>query len=116
MSPNGSVEPVKEVRWAGKVAVVTAEGEIDLNTSGAFQHALLALLDEHPERVVVNLSDVGYMDSSGVASLVKVLSRARKSGVGLMLVGLTDRVRSVFEITRLDSVFQIFATEQEALA
>ncbi len=108
--------PVRDVRWVDRAAVVQAAGEIDLNCSLEFQQALLNLLDQHPQRIVINLSDVSYMDSSGVASLVKLLSRVRRGGATLHLVGLRDRVRSVFEITRLDSVFDIFATEEEALA
>ena len=74
-------------------AVVQAAGEIDLNCSLEFQQALLNLLDQHPQRIVINLSDVSYMDSSGVASLVKLLSRVRRGGASLHLVGLRDRVR-----------------------
>jgi len=100
----------------GKPAVVDVVGDIDLNRSLEFQHSLLKVLDDKPQRIVVNLSGVPYMDSSGVASLVKLLSRARKGGAALCLAGLNDRVRSVFEITRLDSVFTICATVEEALA
>jgi len=110
-----SNSPIREVRWAGRVAVAAVRGDIDLSRSIEFQRQLLLLLDEKPQRVVVNLSDVPYMDSSGVASLVKVLSRARKIGATLVLVGLSPRVQSLFQITRLDSVFSIMATEEEAL-
>jgi len=112
--PTGA--PVREVRWIDKSAVVQVVGEIDLNCSLAFQQDLLAVLEKRPRRIVVDLSGVSYMDSSGVASLVKLLSRVRKCGASLYLVGLTDRVRSVFEITRLDTVFDIRDTQQEALA
>ena len=114
--PDGSNSPVREVRWVDKAAIVDVEGEIDLNCSQAFQLSLLEVLDKEPERVVINLAGVSYMDSSGIASLVKLLSRVRKAQMPLSLVNLTDRVRGVFEITRLDSVFDIYATEQEALA
>jgi len=108
--------PVREVRWEGDAAVVAAAGEIDLNASPAFQQALLALLDRRPAALVVDLAGVSYMDSSGVASLVKVLSRARTAGIRLVLAALTARVRSVLEITRLDTVFEICDTVEEALA
>jgi anti-sigma B factor antagonist len=111
-----SNSPVHEVRWAGRVAVAAVRGDNDLSRSVEIQHQLLLLQDEKPRRVVVNLSEVPYMDSSGVASLVKVLSRARKIGAALVLVGLSPRVQSLFQITRLDSVFSIMATEEEALA
>jgi anti-sigma B factor antagonist len=112
----GASSPVDRIRWSDRTAIVDVAGEIDLNTSNAFQQELLGVLDKSPTRIVVNLSGVSYMDSSGVASLVKLLSRVRRSSVALRLYGLTDRVRGVFEITRLDSVFDIFGTEEEALA
>jgi len=116
MSAESQDSPVRQVRWIGRAAVVDVEGDIDLSRSTRFQQSLLEVMDRQPERIVVNLTDVGYMDSSGVASLVKLLSRARRQGVTLRLSGLRARVRSIFEITRLDSVFEICATEEEALA
>ncbi len=116
MTEESSGCPLRDVRWVQDAAVANICGDIDLSRSAEFQQALLALLDRKPSRIVVNLRDVPYMDSSGVASLVKVLSRARRCGVGLALAAMTDRVRSVFEITRLDSVFEIHPTEEEALA
>lgn len=108
--------PVEDVRWVDKIAIVDAVGDIDLQRSSAFQRALLDVLDKKPERMIVNLSKVSYMDSSGVASLVKLLSRVRRVGMSMRLAAMTDRVRSVFEITRLDTVFDIYTTEEEALA
>ena len=107
---------VKDVRRKDKTVIVDAVGDIDLSRSQAFQQSLLVVLNEKPEALIVNLAGVPYMDSSGVASLVKLLSRSRKGGFKLALVGLQDRVRSVFEITRLDNVFEIYPTEEEAMA
>jgi anti-sigma B factor antagonist len=109
-------ECVKAVRWFNRTAVVDMQGDVDLSRSSEFQQSLLGVMDQRPERIVVNLAEVPYMDSSGVASLVKLLSRARRQQVGLRLAGLTDRVRSIFEITRLDGIFDIHATVEEALA
>ena len=116
MTERPYASPVREVRWAGRTAVADIQGDIDLSRSVEFQQKLLLLLDQKPQKVVVNLTGVPYMDSSGVASLVKVLSRARKAGTALTLVGMSPRVKSLFQITRLDSVFQIMATEEEAVS
>lgn len=117
MTEQAANNPIENWRWDGDSLVLQVAGDIDLERSIAFQQALLELMDsQDPRRIVVNLSKVPYMDSSGVASLVKLLSRVRKSGRTLRLAGLTDRVRSIFEITRLDSVFEIYPTEREALA
>jgi anti-anti-sigma factor len=116
LTAEGQQNPVRQVRWIGRSVVLDVAGDVDLSRSLAFQQSLLAVLDKHPLMVVVNLEKVPYMDSSGVASLVKLLSRARKQKVSLRLAGLTKRVRSIFEITRLDGVFEIYPSEQEALA
>lgn len=107
---------VKSVRWINGSAVVDVQGDVDLSRSSEFQQSLLVVMDQKPERIVVNLAEVPYMDSSGVASLVKLLSRTKREGVVLRLAALTDRVRSIFEITRLDSVFDIHPTVEEALS
>lgn len=110
--------PIRSIQWLGedkRTAVVEAQGDIDLRRSATFQEALLAVPAQNPQRIILDLSNVGYMDSSGVASLVKLLARLRKARVPLRLAGLRPRVRSVFEITRLDTVFEIFATLDEAL-
>jgi anti-sigma B factor antagonist len=116
MSESSHDQPIREVRWEGQAAVVVAQGDIDLSRSARFQKAILEVVDEKPDRIVVNLADVQYMDSSGVASLVKLLARTRKQAISLRLARLCDRVRSIFEITRLDSIFEIYPTEEEALA
>jgi anti-sigma B factor antagonist len=115
MADESQQGPVKAIRWIRKSAIVDVAGEIDLGSSPAFQQALLKLLDDKPKRVIVNLSEVSYMDSSGVASLVRLLSKARKQNAEVSLVGMSSRVRTVFEITRLDGIFKIFQTEKEAL-
>lgn len=109
-------KPVHDVKWKDRDVVVYVQGDIDLGTSSEFQRSLLAVMDKKPARIVVNLSKVPYMDSSGVASLVKVRSRSRKSNIRLVLAGLGGRVRSVFEITKLDHVFDIKSRDEEALA
>lgn len=108
---------IQAVRWKDRTAIADVSGEVDLERSPELQRELLDLLDRHrPTRLVVNLAKVAYMDSSGVASLVKLLSRTRKVGVRFVLLAPGPKVRSVLEITRLDSVFDIASTEQEALA
>ncbi len=110
-----SDSPIESVKWTEKTVVVEISGDIDLHRSTALQQGLLDLLDEKPQRVVIDLAAVPYMDSSGVASLVKLLSRTRKIGVGLTLVSPSPKVRSILEITRLDSIFQLADSVEEAV-
>ncbi len=91
----------------GSVVVVGPVGDVDLNCSRDFQSHLKKALEGKPQRVIVDLAKVPYMDSSGVATLVEAMQIARKSSTKLVLCGMQDKVRSIFEIARLDRVFTI---------
>jgi len=108
--------PVKSVRWKGRTCIVTVAGDVTIDRSTEFQRDLLAAAGEKPKRIVLDLSHVKFMDSSGIASLVKLLSAAKKSCIELRLAALDERVRGVFEVTRLNTVFDIRNTLEEALA
>lgn len=100
-----------------QAVVLTLSGEIDLERSPDLQVSLQEAFGRLTGRgtVLIDLSKVTYMDSSGVATLVRGLQMSRKKGVGLVLCSLQDRVRSIFEIARLDTVFPIASTLDEAI-
>ncbi len=106
---------VKEIRQEPEATVVVLAGEVDLNQSPALHAALTEVAANRPRRLIVNLAEVPYMDSSGVGTLVELLRRVNTYKGHLALVGLNERVRGVFEITKLDKFFRIHATEQEAV-
>jgi anti-sigma B factor antagonist len=95
--------------------IVALEGEIDLEQAGAVRRALLDSLKKGRD-VLVDLSQVTYIDSSGIASLVEGLQVAKKQKSGLALVAVSQRVRRVLELARLDKVFQIHADLAAATA
>ena len=66
--------------------------------------------------MVINLSGVSYIDSGGLGTLVGVFSSARAAGADIKLTGLGHRLRDVLQITKLATVFEVFESEQEALA
>src|SRR5436309_9988348 len=86
---------------------VALGGEIDLGTSPALRAGLMDIAASRPQRLVVDLSGVPYMDSSGVATLVEALQQQRRHQGKLVLCGLQPKVRSIFEIARLNMVFTI---------
>ena len=106
---------IRQVDWVDKAAIVVIVGEINLSQTSRFQEELSDVLTEKPTQVILDLAGVSYMDSSGIASLVKMLSRARAAGATMHLVGASARIRSLFEITRLDNVFDIRDTREDAL-
>lgn len=106
---------VREVRREGDAIIVALSGEIDLHNVPEVRQALVGACEEKPQRLVVNLEQVAYMDSSGIGTLVEAYRRVKTYEGKLVLVGVGSRVRSLFEITKLDKFFKIYPSEAEAL-
>jgi len=103
-------------RQQGTSTVVDVQGDIDLYNSPEVRKIILEELKEKKvPRLIVNLSGVRYIDSSGVASLVEGLKISRTMSSRFMLYGLSPAAREVLELSRLIRVFEVFGTEQEAL-
>jgi len=96
--------------------VLPLEGEIDLHVSPRVATALAAMIDKKPSRLVVDLSAVTYIDSSGLAALIEGMQNVDAYGGKFILVGIQDNVKPIFEIARLDRVFIIFPDVDSALA
>jgi anti-sigma B factor antagonist len=96
--------------------VLPLEGEIDLHVSPRISAALGAMIDQKPARLVVDLSAVSYIDSSGLAVLIEGMQNVEAYGGKFVLAGLQENVRPIFEIARLDQVFLIFPHVDAALA
>lgn len=94
--------------------MVSISGEIDFSRSPELRSELLAVLGGKPGRLVLDLSGVPYMDSSGVATLVEALQVQRKAKSKLVLCGLQPKVRGIFEIARLNMVFIIVDDAESA--
>jgi anti-sigma B factor antagonist len=96
--------------------VLPLKGEIDLHVSPSVTASLNEMIEKKPKRLVVDLSDVSYIDSAGLAELIQAMQKVEGYGGKFMLAGLQETVRSIFEISRLDQVFQIFPDADAALA
>ncbi|RMD89255.1 MAG: anti-sigma factor antagonist [Calditrichaeota bacterium] len=97
------------------VAIIEIEGEVDLYSSPEVRKVIMRLTKNQTPTILVNLGKVSYMDSSGVATLVEGLQQANKYGGKLKLANLQDSVKEVFELSRLDKVFDIYDNVEEAL-
>src|SRR5882762_559974 len=96
--------------------LLSLKGEIDLHVSPSVTASLDGIIDKKPERLVVDLSDVTSIDSAGLAALIQAMQKVEAYGGKFLLAGLQETVRSIFEISRLDQVFQIFPDADAALA
>lgn len=104
-------------REVGSATVVDVVGDIDLYNSPEVRKILLeALKEKRAPRVIINLKDVRYIDSSGVASLVEGLKISRNLNSRFMLYGLSPAAREVLELSRLIKVFEVFDNEEQALS
>ena len=111
-----SSDLISAARKEGDAVIVSVRGEIDLQNSPDLRTELLDLLmKQKPQRFVLNLSQVPYMDSSAIAVLVELLQKARKTGGRIFLADLQPRVKGLLEIARLGSIFGIVDDEAEAL-
>ncbi len=95
------------------VTVFQVDGEINISTSPE----LKKFFEKQPaKKVVVDLERVTYIDSSGLATLVEMLKKTKSQGGGLGLAAMSEKVKSLFEITKLDKLFSISQNKQEAVS
>jgi anti-sigma B factor antagonist len=104
-----------QVRKLDNLSIVDCEGDVDLYSSPRLREALMKEIHAGGPSVLVNMADVTYIDSSGIATLVEALQLSRQTKTRFGLFGLQSNARSVLELARLNKVFNIFDNEQEAL-
>jgi anti-sigma B factor antagonist len=90
-------------------------GELDFHTSPQFRETLQALIEKQAMKIIINVKRVSYIDSSGLATFVEALQKIKRYSGKLILTELVPAVRGVFEIAKLDQVFSLANSEQEAL-
>ena len=97
--------------------ILDVSGNIDMSNSPEVRKALLTeIRQKGVSRVLLNLTGVAYIDSSGVASLVEGLKASRDAGSRFVLFGLNDSAREVLKISRLLKLFEVYDTETQAMA
>lgn len=98
------------------VLVVEVDGQLVVGNRHEFKQGILDQLEQGARTVVVDFSRSPYIDSSGLGALVSLGKRLREAGGDLRLTGLNDDLRTLFELTRLDALFPLFASRDAALA
>jgi anti-sigma B factor antagonist len=100
----------------GSARVLDLDGEVDVYTAPQLRTAIMEEVDQGTKHLLINLKRVGYMDSTGLGILIGGVKRLRESGGALLLIGPTPRIARIFEITGLNTIFNVYASEEEALA
>ncbi len=103
-----------KVRYTENVTILELAGSLDVSNAHQIRQAMVEVISDESAQVVVNLRDLYFIDSSGLAALVLGLKRAREHEGNLCLCSLQSPVRMIFEMTRFDKVFEIFVNEEDA--
>jgi anti-sigma B factor antagonist len=100
----------------GDVTLVEASGRITLGESVTLlRDQIRELLDGDRKKILLNLADVTYIDSSGIGEMVTAFTTVKRHGGSLKLLKLTQRVRDLLQITKLSTVFEVYEDESKAL-
>lgn len=104
------------LRHEDNIPVLDVTGEIDIYTTPQFKEAVSAAIDQNKPAIVINMANVTYMDSSGFGTLLSATKRLRPLDGALYLSGCNEAIQRMLQITRLNTIFGVYATEAEALA
>jgi len=104
-------------RHVGDVTILDMDGKITIGEgSVALRTAIRRLLEEGKKKILLNLAKVGYIDSSGIGELVSSYTAINKESGELKLLNLTQKLQDLLTITKLLTVFDVYESEEEALA
>jgi len=97
------------------VAVVELQGELDSDAIELFQNAITGIIDAHKAGIVLDMSDVGFIDSAGLEQLLSVRDYCNENDCQLRLAGLDETLTKILEVTRLENEFECYAELAEAV-
>jgi len=104
------------VRYSGDIAILDLTGRIVLNDGSAkMREAITKLRDRGASKILLNLADVSFMDSSGLGELASAYAAAQKTGGQLKLMNIPIRIVDLLRITKLDTVLTAYPSEPAAL-
>ncbi len=105
-----------KARRVGSVTVVGIDGQLIVGNRHELKQMVLEKLEDGARRFVIDFTRTGYVDSSGLGVLVSLSKRVRQVGGDLRLASLNDDLQRLFELTKLDTLFEIRGTLDEALS
>ena len=106
-----------EVRKAGGQAyIIDIAGEVNSFAESTLMDAYTQITSDGARAIILNFTKMEYMNSSGIGLLVTLLIRAQRQQQRLLVFGLNEHYRQIFELTRLDGAFRIYSSEAEARA
>ena len=104
-----------QVSQSGGITLVEVEGQLIVGNRQELKQKVLEHLEGGDRKFVIDFSNTGYIDSSGLGVLVSLSKKIREQGGELRLSSLNEDLRTLFELTKLDTLFRIADTKEEAL-
>ena len=98
------------------VSVMKVNGRIDSDTAPEFERALLQMLDDNRNKIILNLAGVEFLSSAGLRVLVKALKAAQSCGGDVRLVSLSEPIKGILLTVGMNQMFKVFSTNEEALS
>ncbi len=98
----------------GNILICNIEGEVNINTSPQLRSFFDKTLRAGSKFIMIDFSKVSYIDSAGLATLIEMMQRVQKIGGKLKLCNMSLQVMNVFEVTKLDSIFDIHQNCEQA--
>jgi len=95
------------------VRAIQPEGILDSVNSNSLRREIIDTIDRGVKTVLLDLQDITFMNSSGMGALVATLKAVKAAGGQLALCSLSDQVRIIFELSRMDRIFQVYQDRQE---
>ncbi len=105
-----------DIEKVGSIIIVIPLGDIDLSKSSELRVSIRSALDDSPTKINIDLAHVPYMDSSGIATMIEGLQLSKQSDIVFILCALCEGVQSIIELARLDQIFTIIETREQALS
>ena len=106
-----------EMRTIGDIRILDCSGKITLGEGTmAVRNTVRDILKDNGKKIILNLANVNYIDSSGIGELVSTYTTVTNSGGQLKLLSLTKKIHELLQITKLLTVFQVFDDESAAVA
>lgn len=104
---------VKELE--NNTVILKLDGDIDVYTSSDLKDSIFTQIELGAKKIVIDMEDVYYIDSSGIGVFISALGTLKKINGKICFIKITDPVKRVFELTKINSFFSVFSSETEAL-
>ena len=105
-----------EIHSNGSAKIVVPHGDIDMSNSSKLRASLRPILNEDISTIILDLQDVPYVDSSALGTFIEGLQLANQAAISFILCNLNDSVHSIIKLSKLDQIFTIHSSKEDALA